>query len=246
MTKLDLCLIIGSLGQFRDDNPENWQLQLDFFADLTASFPIGPESRNTRVAAIVFSEEVQLAFPLNRFNSVSEVQEAILSISHLQETTNTPEAFRVADTECFNAANGDRDDADNVIIIATDGFPYPGFRRNLALTGARRLKNKGISIFAVGITPDVDEIFLRGISSASKPFRVTNFTELHNVVKPLFYQVCACTFPHERYENVMKTFSILISLSKFNHFLTSLLQLRMKSKKQSKKHGMTSGHRVEG
>ena len=72
----------------------------------------------------------------------------------------------------FNATHGDRDDADNVIIIATDGSPYPPFRRNSALTEARRLKDKGVTIAAVGITTDVDENFLRGISSGNNYFAV--------------------------------------------------------------------------
>ena len=166
--KVDLCLIIDSSGSIRDNNPssgnnDNYALQLDFLANVVASFPIGPD--NTRVAAIVFSEQVVLEFPLNRYNSLSEVREAIRNVPYLGQTTNTPEAFRQADLQCFSAVNGDRDDADNVIIIVTDGVPFPTTEREPALREARRLMNKGIEISAVGITESVDENFLRGISS---------------------------------------------------------------------------------
>ena len=77
--KMDLCLIIDSSGSVRADSSpnglDNYALQLDFLANMVASFPIGPD--DTRVAAIVFSEQVILEFPLNRYNSLSEVQEAI-------------------------------------------------------------------------------------------------------------------------------------------------------------------------
>ena len=188
--RVDLCLIIDSTGTFRDTNPaDNLQLELEFFANLVADFPIGPD--DTRVAAVVFSGQAELAFPLNEYGELHEVQEAVLGITHLgPRTPNTPEALRVADAECFNEASGDRDDADNVIIIATDGNPYPPFRRNSALTEARRLKNKGVTMAAVGITLDVDENFLRGISSGNNYFAVREFTELQGVKEPLLDQLC--------------------------------------------------------
>ena len=93
-------------------------------------------------------------------------------------------------SQCFTAANGDRDDADNLVIIATDGDPYPPFRRNLALAETRRLKEKGVRIFAVGVTPEVEEGFLRGISSGNHYLRVTDFEALQNVRQPILNQLC--------------------------------------------------------
>ena len=193
--KVDLCLIIDSSGSIRDSNypgrPDNYALQLDFLANVVASFPIGPD--NTRVAAIVFSEQVVLEFPLNRYNSLSEVQEAIRNVPYLGQTTNTPEAFRQADLQCFSAVNGDRDDADNVIIIVTDGVPFPTTGREPALREARRLMNQGIEISAVGITESVDENFLRGISSGDNYFKVTDFEELGSEREQISRGVCQMT-----------------------------------------------------
>ena len=194
-TKVDLCLIIDSSGSIRDSNspgrPDNYALQLDFLANVVASFPIGPD--NTRVAAIVFSEEVVLEFQLNRYNSISEVQEAIRNVPYLGQTTNTPEAFRQADLQCFSAANGDRDDADNMIIIVTDGVPFPTTRREPALMKARRLKDKGIQITAVGVTGSIDENFLGGISSGDNYFKVTDFEELGSERTQISRGVCQMT-----------------------------------------------------
>ena len=185
--------MIDSSGSVRENNPaggypDNWQLELQFFADLVAIFPIGQD--DTRVAAIVFSEQVRLVFPLNRFSSLSEVQEAILNIPYMGAITNTPEALRQADVQCFNAANGDRDDAENVIIIATDGVPYPRNRRTPALNEARRLKERGIEITAIGLTQVVDQGFLRGISSGNNYFTVTDFLELNREREQISGQIC--------------------------------------------------------
>ena len=164
---MDLCLIIDSSGSVRDNNPpsgspDNWQLQLDFFSNLVAAYPIGQD--DTRVAAIVFSEQVILEFTLNQYNSLSQVQEAIRNIPYLAQTTNTPEALYQADLQCFSAANGDRPDADNMIIIGTDGNPFPELRKAPALRVARDLLNKGVKIASIGVTDNVDEDFLQALS----------------------------------------------------------------------------------
>ena len=192
-TKLDLCLIIDSSGSIRDNNPpggspDNWELELEFIANLAAGFSVRQD--DTRVAALVFSEEVGLVFPLNRFNSISEVQEAIRNIPYLGQTTNTPEALHQASIQCFNADNGDRDDVENVIIIVTDGVPFPAERRTPALSEAWRLKDKGTRIYTIGITDVVDEEFLSGISSGNNYFPVRNFQELEGLEEIISEQIC--------------------------------------------------------
>ena len=70
----DLCLIIDSTGTFRDTNPAGQlAVGIEFFANLVADFPIGPD--DTRVAAVVFSGQAELAFPLNEYGELHEVQE---------------------------------------------------------------------------------------------------------------------------------------------------------------------------
>ena len=195
LAKLDLCLIIDSSGSVRQHHEDNWWVELEFLIDFVAGFTIG--QNYTRVAAIVFSERVDLLFPLNKFNNFSEVREAIIDAPYEGGTTNTPEALRRADLQCFNAANGDRDDAENVIIIVTDGNPYPPARREPALKEARRIKSKGIAIIGVGIVEDydysydpLDGDFLREISSRNNTFLVTDFLLLETVRLPILEELC--------------------------------------------------------
>ena len=107
-------------------------------------------------------------------------------------TNNTVDAFHVADSYCFNATNGDRDDADNVLIIATDGNSFPDERLVPAMHEANKLKSKGIKTVAVGITSNVPKYFLELISGESyyvppgvfnrDYYRARNFDEL-NVIQ---------------------------------------------------------------
>ena len=222
--KLDLCLLVDSSGSIRDNNPpggspDNWQLQLEFLADLVEAFPIGQDE--TRITALVFSEQVELVFPLNRFNSLRELQESILDIPYMGQTTNTPEALHQAGIQCFNV--GVREDADNVVVIITDGVPFPAERRTPALVEARKLKEKGIRIAAIGVTNVVDEEFLSGISSGSTYSMVERFQELGGQNGQISRQICEMVESGKHCKNYLHETNNLINPLRFSMFPTKHL-----------------------
>ena len=186
--KVDMCLIIDSSGSIRDHNPrggpDNWDTQLDFLSDLVGDFTVGPDA--TRVGAVVFSEQVRLQFPLDRYTTVGAVQSAIEAIPYMGQTTNTPEALGQTRNLCFNPSTGDRSDAVNLAIIVTDGVPYPPNRRTPALDAAVSLRNAGVEMIAVGITDALDEEFLKAMSSPPQIegrnfFTAIDFAELSTI-----------------------------------------------------------------
>ena len=67
-------------------------------------------------------------------------------------------------------------------------------RRTPALTEARRLRDNGVEILAVGIMGmyrSLDEDFLRGISSGNNYFTVASFDQLETVREPLLGLACS-------------------------------------------------------
>ena len=195
--KVDLCLIIDSSGSIRDHNPrdgsDNWETQLDFLSDLVGDFTVGPDA--TRVGAVVFSEQVRLEFPLDRYTSVEALQGAIKAIPYMGQTTNTPEALSQTRNLCFNPSTGDRSDAVNLAIIVTDGVPYPPYRRTPALDAAVSLRNAGVEMIAVGITDALDEEFLKAMSSAPQIegknfFTAIDFAELATIREAVVQRAC--------------------------------------------------------
>ena len=164
---MDICLIIDSSYSIRDNNPsdgpDNWQLQLEFLATLIGAFTIGPD--DTRVGAIVFSEEVRLAFSLNTYSTKDEIQNAIRNLAYIGEWTNTPEALLQTRLQCFNSTTGDRPGVDNLVIIVTDGVPFPIERMEPAIHEAATLRDTGVTIIAIGVTDEIDEDFLKEMSS---------------------------------------------------------------------------------
>ena len=195
---MDLCLIIDSSGSIRDNNPpggtpDNWQLQLEFLANLVDAFSVGPDA--TRVGAIVFSEQVRLAFTLDRYTSASEVERAILDLSYVGQTTNTPEALIQTRLQCFNQATGDRPDVVNLAIIVTDGLPFPDNRRAPAIQEATALRDSGVTMIAVGVTDVIDKDFLKQMSSPPQVedqnyFTAPDFASLSRVASTVVEGTC--------------------------------------------------------
>ena len=200
---MDLCFIIDASSSIISKNPpdlsyDNWELQLEFLTLLLNLFEIGQNA--TRVGAVVFSEEVQLAFPLNAYTEAESVKRAIHSINILRQQTNTAEALKVTRERCFSEANGDRPKVQNLAIMITDGRPEPDtqIRMSQTLNEAEALKESGTIILTIGVTNDVDRQFLDAVSSSSAlqmntqlAFYVDDFSLLGTIRRSVGEGICA-------------------------------------------------------
>ena len=183
--QVDLCFIIDSSGSIRDNNPpggqpDNWNLQLEFLSNLVDLFIIGPDA--TKVGAVVFSDQVRLAFSMDTYADAQSIKNAINSLPYFGQTTNTPEGLRVTREQCFNSANGDRRNVQNLAILISDGVPHPEDRRDPAIREAELLKGVA-SVIVIGITNVIDRDLLRTMSSAPQVenqnwFVALDFSEL--------------------------------------------------------------------
>ena len=183
--QVDLCFIIDSSGSIRDNNPpggqpDNWELQLEFLSRLVDLFTIGPDA--TKVGAVVFSEQVRLAFSLDTYTDAQSIKDAILGLAYLGQTTNTPEGLRITREQCFNQGNGDRPNVQNLAIFISDGVPHPADRKDPAIREAESLKEVA-SVIAIGITNVIDRDLLQTISSSPQEenrnwFVALDFSEL--------------------------------------------------------------------
>ena len=183
--QVDLCFIIDSSGSIRDNNPpggqpDNWELQLQFLSQLVDFFTIGPTA--TKVGAVVFSEQVNVAFTLDTHSDAQSIKDAILGLAYLGQTKNTPEGLRVTREQCFNQARGDRPNVQNLAIFISDGVPYPSNRRDPAIREAEALREVA-NVIAIGVTDVIDRDLLKTISSPPQVedqnwFVAVDFSEL--------------------------------------------------------------------
>ena len=94
----------------------------------------------------------------------------------------------------FPGGPGDRHGVTNVILLITDGEPYPVNRTPKALTLAREAEEKGIVLFVVGIA-SIDEEILKSLSSAPHVlnedyFTPTDFNSLNQISESVAEQTC--------------------------------------------------------
>ena len=200
---MDLCFIVDASRSIISSNPpdlshNNWELQLEFLILLLNLFEIGPNA--TRVGVVVFSEDVQLAFPLNAYTDAESVKRAIHNINFLGQQTNTAEALKVTREQCFNVANGDRSNIHNLAIMITDGIPESNFHIRMpeTLNEAEALKESGAIVLTIGVTDDIDRQFLDAISSSSSlqintqmSFYVEDFTLLGTIRRRVGDAICS-------------------------------------------------------
>ena len=102
-------------------------------------------SQETHVAAVTFSNYAQIRIPLNQYTSLEPLQTAILDLPYSGGRTNTTGALRLARTEVFTEANGDRPNVKNVIVLITDG--YTTVEASNLSNEVQRVKDADITVF---------------------------------------------------------------------------------------------------
>ena len=115
---------------------------LNFTKSLIAPFKIGPS--NIQVGVVIFGSRASIAFNLNSYQNLEDINKAIDAIRWKDEETNTSGALRIMHEEMFLTVNGDRKGAPNIGIVLTDGASTRD--KHLTIPEARKAKDKGCYI----------------------------------------------------------------------------------------------------
>jgi len=191
---LDLNFAVDSSGSINFKDPNNWDLALQFVANISSEFTIGPN--DVQVAFVLFSNVATVEWDLTRYRNKALLIQAILGMRYLDATTNLNDALYLTRTEVFAPGRGKRANAVQVTIILTDGEDnVPAVGTPLTLQNATACKNEGIRLIAVGVSDQIDAARLRQI--VSDPLRdfygVDDFNALRDIIRQLTQQVCATT-----------------------------------------------------
>ena len=193
----DVVFVVDSSGSIL---LQNWQLILDFMKNMITDFTIGPN--NVQVGVVSFSDNVRPEFQLNTYRDKSAMLSHIERMRYLDQSTNTQEALRYARTTMFTQQNGDRSFAPNVVIIITDGVPQVpadlNEARRLAIQEADLLRQQGMSVFVIGIGPQITQDVINAL--ANRPsnrytFQVNEFRQLENILSQVASAACSPTPP---------------------------------------------------
>ncbi|XP_046580441.1 matrilin-3-like [Haliotis rubra] len=107
----------------------------------------------TNVAFMVFSGRAEVVFYLNTYSeNKTTVMEAIGSQAHTGGSTFLGDAIKLATSDVFTETNGDRPDAENVVLFFTDGESSADEDVRSSID---ELKSKA-EVFVVTVTAKVD------------------------------------------------------------------------------------------
>ena len=193
---MDLVVVLDASGSIRAANPsdgsrDNWNEMLEFTTDLVDRLSIG--QYNSRVGVVRYSDSAQNIFYLNSYYNKETIKSEIRSISYPGGQTYTGDGLRSAHMEQFTYDRGDRPEVHNVIILITDGvsnIDVPSTTREALVA-----KNKGITVYSIGVTNGVDEEELKAVSTnpqqlGANYFMAADFDTLRDVADTLIKSAC--------------------------------------------------------
>lgn len=174
ISKADIIFVLDASSS---EGTVNFQKQLDFVSRVANDFQIGPN--HVQIGMITFSDFPNLEFYLNQYTTKATLLSAIQKTGYLTGLTQTDLALEYARQNMFSPLHGARDDAQNYLIILTDGVSA---EPNKTMEQARLLQSQNIDILAVGIGSSINKAELNGIGSdSSHVFTVSSFDALKTV-----------------------------------------------------------------
>jgi len=179
---LDLNFVVDSSGSINFKGPRNWDITLEFVANVTSQFTIGPN--NVQVAFVLFSDVATVEWDLTRYRDSTSLLNAIRTVRYIGATTNLNDALYLTRTQVFAPGRGTRPNAVKATVILTDGEDnVPVERTPLTIQNATACKRQGIRLIAIGISDEVNRArLLQIVSSPSDYHAVDDFDALTSVI----------------------------------------------------------------
>ena len=156
---------------------------LEFVKNVSLGFHISPE--DTRVGAITYGTEPQLAIPFNKYATPASIAFAIENIPYPGTITMTGKALELASEKLFD--KGSRINVPKVLVVLSKGTSRDNVQQS-----AEALHKAGVKVISVGLGPSYDNTELNNIASMPAAYHVlkTKFNELQNKVNELQNKIC--------------------------------------------------------
>ena len=162
----------------------NFNRTLEFVKDLIGYFDVSKKGANVGLA--IFSNEYHQVFNFNEYSNSSAATAAVNNVSYPNHGRQTGKALNYVRHKLFSKSTL-RKDASNYLVLLTSGSSY-----DLIRTPAKELRDRNVSIFAIGLGDDYDKDELKEISGDSDQVYGTSFDGLKELKKELKRQICIC------------------------------------------------------
>ncbi|XP_059584780.1 collagen alpha-6(VI) chain [Alligator mississippiensis] len=185
---LDVVFVIDGSGSVSDSE---YQTMKDFMITVVKKSDVGPD--RVQFGAVKYSTTPETFFHLNKFSTKSEIVEAIQADKSIGLNTYTAAALSHSET-LFTERHGSRikNGVPQVLIVITDGESHD---KDKLKDTAKRLRDKGILIYAVGIQRANREELLMMAGAEDKSFYVNTFEGLKSLSINVTDDICQVSQP---------------------------------------------------
>ena len=151
-----------------------------FVREVISRFMIS--SDGVRIAVVIFSSRAYVKLKLNEKDTVEGILQRIDTLPFLGKSRNMAAGLYAMNHIVFQSENGDRSDADNIVILITSGRSTAN---RDTLLYAKEAKDKGVKIIGIGIgiaKSDQDELLAVVSPGYQSVFYVRTVTKLVYVI----------------------------------------------------------------
>ncbi|KAM6104187.1 collagen alpha-6(VI) chain-like [Theristicus caerulescens] len=185
--RLDIVFVIDSSGSIGSQ----YQAVKDFMIALVKQSDVGPDG--VQFGALKYSDEPVVLFYLNGYTTKLEITQAIQRDELLGKATYTAKALGHSEM-FFTEHHGSRKSkgVPQVLIVITDGESHD---KAMLDDVSQRLRNKGITIYAIGVKGANRNELLTMAGSEDKCFYVDTFEGLENLTANITNNICNISVP---------------------------------------------------
>ncbi|KAK1172363.1 collagen alpha-6(VI) chain-like [Acipenser oxyrinchus oxyrinchus] len=176
----DIMFLIDSSGSIQREDYDKMKMFMESMVEKSA-IGVG----KVQVGVLQFSDSPKEEFQLNRFSDKARLRQLINDLQQIGGGTLTGKALTFA-SQYFNTSRGGRSHVKQYLIVITDGEAQDAVAKP-----ALALRDKGITVYAIGVLNANNSQLLEIGGSQDKVYSVANFDDLKYLEKTILFEICS-------------------------------------------------------
>ncbi|KAK6490585.1 collagen alpha-6(VI) chain-like [Huso huso] len=176
----DIMFLIDSSGSIQREDYDKMKMFMESMVEKSA-IGVG----KVQVGVLQFSDSPKEEFQLNRFSDKARLRQLINDLQQIGGGTLTGKALTFV-SQYFDSSRGGRSHVKQYLIVVTDGEAQDAVAKP-----ALALRDKGITVYAIGVLNANNSQLLEIGGSQDKVYSVANFDDLKYLEKTILFEICS-------------------------------------------------------